>query len=1080
MLKRILCLGIFLSGLVIAQVETARIIGHIKDQSGAVIPGATITITNTGTQISHVTKAQPDGSYESIPLQVGSYRIAVEQAGFKRVVREGIVLQIQQTALVDIAMEVGQVNQQVEVTGAATLLTVNEATQGQVIDNRKIVDLPLNGRDYIQLGLLSSGTDPAATGARTGGFSASGQRSTQNNYLLDGVDNNDAQIAYQARQGEAVKPNVDAIQEFKVMTNSFSAQYGRATGAIINVTMKSGNNGLHGTLFEFVRNEKVDARNYFDLPGQSEPPFKRNQFGFSVGGPIIRNKTFFFADYEGSRIRQSNTNNSTLPTPAMVNGDFSQLLPGTVIYDPATYNASTGMRQPFSGNVLPKVRFDPIGAKLATFYPAPNKPGLNNNYLSNPPANVNLDHFDVKVDHTFSENDNVYTRFSYQRTVTPATPALPAPAFGSGTLSTETDIGNNYMLAYNHLFSPNFIVSTKVAWNRLYTDIEPPHEFYNQQLGLKGVATGIPGMAQFSISGYSNLGIGSTTPNLIGSQNRQLISDFTWIHDKHTVKFGINLSWLQSSLINPQDSQGIFSFNGSFTRDPKTARQGNSVADLLLGFPFQGQTSTWAYMNQRAPFYDFYALDEWRVTSRLTLNAGLRYEAHLPWVETRNGWANFDIDTNPARATLVAAKDGSRADRATIQPDLNDFAPRFGFAYILTNKTVMRGGLGIYYSQYEGFGGAQYLEINPPFEYKAVLTTDSVTPTILLSQGLPPNLVTPQNASNIQTSSYDRHLRHGYAEQLSYSLQRELPGDMLLEVGYYANAAHKLMRRTEGNYALPGPGVINSRRRYTSVQVPGSGVVVGPLAGTFRQEATVDSNFNSLQVKVEKRLAHGLSVLGSYMFSKAISNGRGESGAGGVANSLPQDPLNYRAERSIADEDRPHRLVASYVYELPVGRGKPFLGNANPVVNGVLGGWTTAGILTMTSGQLANLTDTGNPSNTGGPDRPNVLHDWHLASGQSLQHWFETTAFALNAPFTYGNAGRNLLRGPRQTNLDFAIYKGFRITERLRLQFRAEAFNATNTPAFGAPNAQVGAPAFGVISSAGTPRNLQAGLKAIF
>jgi hypothetical protein len=353
--------GIFVSGLVIAQVETARIIGHIKDQSGAVIPGATVTVTNTGTQISHVTKAQPDGSYESIPLPVGNYRITVEQTGFKRVVREGIVLQIQQTALVDIAMEVGQVNQQVEVTGAASLLTVNEATQGQVIDNRKIVDLPLNGRDYIQLGLLSSGTDPAATGARTGGFSASGQRSTQNNYLLDGVDNNDAQIAYQARQGEAVKPNVDAIQEFKVMTNSFSAQYGRATGAIINVTMKSGTNGLHGTLFEFVRNEKVDARNYFDLPGQSEPPFKRNQFGFSVGGPIIRNKTFFFGDYEGSRIRQSNTNNSTLPTPAMVNGDFSQLLPGTVIYDPATYDASTGARQPFSGNVIPKNRFDPIG-----------------------------------------------------------------------------------------------------------------------------------------------------------------------------------------------------------------------------------------------------------------------------------------------------------------------------------------------------------------------------------------------------------------------------------------------------------------------------------------------------------------------------------------------------------------------------------------------------------------------------------------------------------------------------------------------------------------------------------------------
>jgi len=504
------------------------------------------------------------------------------------------------------------------------------------------------------------------------------------------------------------------------------------------------------------------------------------------------------------------------------------------------------------------------------------------------------------------------------------------------------------------------------------------------------------------------------------------------------------------------------------------------VADLLLGYPFQGQTSTWAYMNQRAPFYNFYATDEWRATPRLTVTLGVRYEANLPWVETRNLWANFDLETNPGTPTLVAAKNGSRADRATIEPDLNDFAPRLGFAYRLSNKTVMRGGFGIYYAQYEGFGGAQYLEINPPFTYKAVLTTDSITPTILLSQGLPPNLVTPQNASNIQTSSYDRNMRHGYSESWSYSLQRELPGDILVEAGYYANEAHKLMRRTEGNYALPGPGNVNSNRRFRSVQVPPNGISVGPLAGDFRQEADVNSNFNSLQTKVEKRLAHGFSVLGSYMFSKTIANGRGESGSGGVGSDLPQNPLNYAAERSLADEDRPHRLVASYVYELPVGRGKPLLGNANRVVDAVLGGWTTAGIFTIASGQVVSLTVVGNPSNTGGPDRPNALHDWHLASGQNLQHWFDTSAFGLNAPFTFGNAGRNLLRGPHTTNLDFAIYKAFTVTERIRLQFRGEAFNSTNTPPFGAPNAQVGAGAFGVIGSAGTPRNLQFGLKAIF
>jgi Outer membrane receptor proteins, mostly Fe transport len=965
----LLLLGISMTSpvLLLAQVETARIIGSVKDQTGAVVPNAAITMLNTATNISYSTRSKADGSYESIPLHIGSYVVSAELAGFKRVVHEGIVLQIQQTALVDIVMEVGQVSQDVQVTGATPLLTVNEATQGQVIDNRKVVDLPLNGRDYVQLGLLSSGTNQPSKGARTGGFSASGMRSTQNNYLLDGVDNNNAQIAYQGLQAEAVKPNVDAIQEFKVMTNSFSAEYGRATGAIVNVTMKSGTNQVHGTAFEFIRNEKLDAKNFFDLPNRPKPPFKRNQYGFSAGGPIIPNKTFFFGDYEASRIRESSTFNNTLPTPAMVGGDFSQLLPGTLIYDPKTYDAATGLRMAFPGNIIPRSRFDPIGAKLASFYPAPNKPGLNNNYLANPPLHTDLDHFDVKVDHTFSSKDSVYTRVSYQKTVLPLSTSLPAPAFGSGRLSTTTNTGNNYMLAYNHVFTPAFILSLKAAWNRLYTDIEPPRHFYNQELGLKGVATTIPGMAQFTVAGYTTLGIGSTTPNLIGSQNRQLVDDFTWIHDKHTVKFGINFSWLQSSLINPQDSQGVFAFDGSFTRNPKTAREGNAVADLLLGNPFQAQVSTWAYMNQRAPFFDFYAQDEWRVTPRLTLNAGVRYELHLPWVETRNLWANFDTDTDPAHPALVLAKNGSREDRATIRTDANDVGPRFGFAYRATDKTVVRAGYGIYYAQYEGFGGAQYLEVNPPYTYKAVLSTDRVNPTLSLAQGLPAGTVSPQNAANIQTSSYDRNLRHGYAQQWSFSVQRELPGEMLLDAGYYANTAHKLMRRTEGNYALPGPGDVNSRRRYHAILVPPDNVLVGPLAGTFRQEATANSNFHSAQVKLEKRLSRGLSLLGSYMFSKTISDGRGESGAGGISNSLPQNPLDYRAERSLADEHRPHRFVMSYVYELPFGRGKPFLPNPSRLLNGLLGGWTTAGILTITSGQLVSLTVRGNPSNTGGP-----------------------------------------------------------------------------------------------------------------
>jgi hypothetical protein len=1067
-----------------AQVETARIIGSVKDQTGAVIPDAKVTLTNTQTNQSFETAARSDGSYESIPLRIGTYRVVVSKTGFKRAIREDIVLQIQQTLVADFTLEVGATTQEIEITASAPLLTLTEATQGQVIDNKKIVDLPLNGRDYVQLALLSAGVNPPAPGARTEGFSSSGMRASQNNYILDGVDNNNAQIAAQGRQGEAVKPNVDAIQEFKVLTNSFSAEYSRATGAVISVNLKSGTNALHGTAYEFLRNEKLDAKNFFDLPHQPKPPFKRNQYGFSLGGPIVKNKTFFFGDYEWLKIRESRTVNSTIPTQPMVKGDFSQLLPTTRIYDPATYNTTTRTRQPFPGNLIPSTRFDPIGARLAGLYPAPNKPDLTRNYLYNPPDQTNRDRWDIKIDHAFNSFHTISGRFSYQKDFEPASADIPAPAYGGANARDITTTGYNVMLAYTYVISPVLILSSKASWNALLTNLTPPPEVtrsLNAEYGIKGVDTTTPGMANIGVTGYSALGLGSTLPNRADSQNRQLIADLTWLKGKHSLKTGANLSWLQSHLANPNQALGVFSFDGGFTRNTQTTREGSSIADLLLGFPFQSQLSTPSYMNQRAPWFGFYVQDEWRMTARLTLSTGIRWDLRLPWVETRNLWANFDIDTNPARAQLVPARDGSRADRATIAPDRNDLAPRFGFAYTLTPKTVARGGYGVYFSQYEGMGGAQYLQTNPPFQYRAQIDTDRITPAIRMVNGIPPGTVTPQNARNIGTSSYQRDLRNAYSQQWNFNIQRELPGETVLEVGYYANKANKLMRRTEGNYALPGPGVVNARRRYTTVLVPGDNVLVGPLANTFRHEATANSNFHSLQTKVEKRFSAGLSLLGSYMWSKAISDGRGESAAGGVSNSLPQDPLNYRAERSLADEHRAHRFVVSYNYDLPFGRGKSHLANAGAIAEGFLGGWAIGGITTLSTGRLQNLSVQGNPSNTGNPDRPDVVGDWRLDSDQrTLERWFNTSAFVRNAAYSYGNAGRNLIEGPAEVNFDLAVYKSFTIREGMRLQFRAEAFNLMNTPQFGVPNAQVGNPAFGSIGSAGRPRNLQFGLKFVF
>jgi len=1067
-----------------AQVETGRIIGTVRDQSGAVIPDAVVTLTHTLTNQSLEVTARGDGTFESPPLRIGEYRAVAAKEGFKRAVRTGITLQIQQTVVVDFALEVGAMSQEISISAAAPLLTVTEATQGQVIDNQKIADLPLNGRDYVQLALLSAGVNRPAPGARTEGFSGSGMRASQNNYLLDGVDNNNAQIAAQGRQGEAVKPNVDAIQEFKVLTNAYSAEYSRATGAVIIVNLKSGTNELHGTAYEFLRNQKLDAKNFFDLPTEPRPPFKRNQYGFSLGGPVKKNQTFFFGDYEWMKIRESRTVNNTIPTTAMVRGDFSELLPGTRVYDPATYDAGTRQRQVFPGNVIPSSRFDRVGARLASLYPAPNKEGLTRNFLYNPADATNRDRWDIKLDHSLNSANSLFGRYSYQKDYEPGSPDLPGPAYGGSNARDITTTGHNFMVGYNRIITPAMALSAKIAWNALLTRITPPPEVkrsLNAEYGLRGVDNTTPGMAQINLTGYTALGLGSTLPNNADSQNRQAIADLSWLRGKHSLKTGANLNWLQSHLSNPNQALGVFSFDGSYSRHTQTLREGNSIADLLLGLPYQAQVSTPSYMNQRAPWYGFYVQDEWRVTSRLTLNLGLRWDIRLPWVETRNLWANFDIDTNPAAPQLVLARNGSRADRATIRPDRNDVAPRFGFAYSIFQHTVIRGGYGVYYSQYEGMGGAQYLQTNPPFQYRAQVDTDRITPSLTLAAGVPPGTVSPQNARNIGTSSYQRDMRNGYAQQWNFNIQRELPGQMVVEVGYYANTAHKLMRRTEGNWALPGPGAVNSRRRYQKIFVPRDEAVVGPLANTYRHEANANSNFHSMQVRVEKRLSAGLSLLGSYMWSKTISDGRGESAAGGVSDSLPQDPLNYRAERSLADEHRAHRFVVSQNYELPVGSGKRYLGNANRFIQGALGGWSITGITTLTSGRLVNLSVQGNPSNTGMPDRPDVVGSWRLSRDErSLDRWFNTAAFVRNQPYRYGNAGRNLIEGPGEVNFDLGVHKTFEVREGMRLQFRAEAFNATNTPHFGVPNAQVGNANFGTIGSADRPRNFQLGLKFIF
>jgi hypothetical protein len=1061
---------------VFAQSETGRVGGVITDANGAALVGVTVTLTNVGTNREIATKTDEAGRYVSVPLAIGNYRVTAALPGFKRTLRSGIILQVGETANVDITMLVGEINQEIEVTADASLLKTNEASQGQIIDSRRIVDLPLNGRDYLNLALLSGGTTQA--GGTFGGFSASGVRNTQNNFMLDGLDNNNNQIFAYAGRGEAVKPSVDGIQEFLVLTNSYSAQYGRAAGGVVNIAIKSGTNDFHGTAFEFIRNEALDARNFFAPVSQKKPPFKRNQFGFSFGGPVIKNKTFFFGDYEGTRIRESSIFNNTVATAKMRQGDFSAL--GVTIYDPATYDPVTGTRQPFQGNIIPANRIDPVARKVAALLPATTNANLSLNYLRVAPRREDVNKFDVRVDHNFSEHDNAYFRHSFSRSRRPDSSPLPGPLYSGLASQTYSDDGWNSGAVWNHTFSPSLTTSTRVGYSKILTILgSPTDKNLNAEVGLKGVSQTLPGGAHYLAAGYSQMGLGAFLPIIGGTSVRQIKNDTSWIKGGHTLTFGGDVMYRWEHSYGQEFANGRFFFNGRFTNNPKTGTGGDGFADFLLGIPNSSIVSTFQRYYAHSWLYSFYANDEWRVSRRLTLNAGVRYELYTWPYEINNGIANFDIDANPANPQLVFPKDGSNADRSTVAADTNNFAPRLGFTYQIGGRTVLRGGYGIFFANNEGAGGSQWIQQNPPFVRTVTLATDNITPGIILGNGVPDGTLDVKNLSNISLSSYERHPDLGYSQQWNLNIQRELAKDWLIEVGYYGSKSVHLLRRWDGNYALPGPGNVNARRRWRSVLLPGSSTPITPVSTVNIHRFDGSAEFNSLQAKVERRFARGFTLLASYNWSKTMSDMCQPANGTGCGGSNIQNPINQRAEWAVDDGHIGHRFVASYIWTLPFGGAQRWGKNWNGLVDAALGGWNLSGILTLTSGIPVNLAVAGNPSNSTGSDRPNVIGD-PRAGDRTIDRWFNTAAFAPNAQFTYGSAGRNLLTAPPYRNFDFAALKNFRVTERVTAQFRFEAFNFTNTPFFSPPNATVGSRDFGRISSAGRPRNLQLGMKIIF
>jgi hypothetical protein len=1052
-LARAVFAALALSGLpsaVAQQVDEAIIVGTVFDSSRSSVSGASVKLAHLATNAVTEVRTDARGEYRTPSLKIGEYVIAIEADGFKQSLQRGVVLEIGDVRKVDVVLEVGQTSESVNVEASAPLLQASDSTVGDVINNRQIEDMPLNGRDYLQLANLSSGTVSAAQGVEIGG-----QAGTQVAFLLDGQDNNNQQISTShSGQKEVVKPSVDAIEEFKVVTNGYSAEYGRSSSGVVSVAIKSGTNELHGSAFEFIRNDVVDAKNLF---ATYKPPYKRNQFGASAGGPVVHNKTFIFGDFEASYIRESTTTLSTVPTAAQRNGLFS-----TKIVDPYTGS-------PFSGNQIPASLLDPISLKILSFVPLPTSNTATSNYNYQSPSNQDNHRWDLRVDQIVDEKQNLFFRFSDQ--VSDAAVSSPLPPdngqYYAGTGATATD-SKSFVLGYNRIWSPTIVSSVRAGWN----DLDWTNYLPNQSLtgiGIPGVATANPGFSEMVITGYPSLGV-TNIPNADASQDRQLSADVTWSKGRHNFKFGVQEYWLQTNFLSSQRSSGIFNFNGQYTKNP--------LADFLLGAAYSDSLSTYSYLALRTPWTNFFAQDDWRITPKLTLNLGLRYEFDPPSVQKNNTISNFDLDSNPGHPVLVKA--GSEGDgiagRALQNVNYNQWAPRFGLAYSLDSKTVIRAGAGIFYSNLITEGGMQSLEINPPNNLRVSFTTNkALPPTLLLSDGFASNALNLSNASNVELVSYDRKGVTPADYQWNFNIQRQLPGGILFEIGYYGNKLDHMWRQIDGNPAPPEPGNINANRLYHSTLVPGTGDTI-TLADVVRIQKDGWSAYNGLQAKIEKRYTNGLTFIASYAYSKTIALGD----TAGVQNE--QD---WMADKAVSSLDVRQHFVGSAVYQLPFGQGRRFGSNWNRWTNGVLGGWSFAPIFTATAGMPLNVTVNGSPSNTGATtsvDRPNVVGNWQL-SNPSVAEWFNTAAFVANAPYTYGDAGRNIIRGPGLVDLDLALHKSFRITEKISAQLRVESFNATNTPALGAPNTVLGNALFGQITATAvgtSSRDNQLGLKVVF
>jgi hypothetical protein len=1095
----------FASHAALAQAATDAVVtGTVTDSSGSAIAGASITVTNVATGITTNTTSNKSGDYRTPPLKIGEYTLKIASSGFKQFDESEIILDIGSVRRIDAQLAIGGSIETVQVQATTEeLLQKSDSTVGTVITNQQIVELPLNagssGRDYLQLATLSPGTVPAAATStgNSGGITIGGQPGAQVAFLLDGIDNNNQQIlTAHTGQKEIIKPSIDAISEFKVVTTSYSAEYGRSSSGVISDDLKSGTNAIHGSGFEFLRNDYVDALPDFSA---TKLPFKYNDFGGTLGGPIRKDRAFIFGDVEFFRLRTQSTAYSLVPTDAQKSGQF--LSP---VYQPTTFNGTA--RTEYANNQITS-GLDPIAQTLLKYFPEPNFKGSGalaaNNYFFNQSGNENNYRWDVRADQTLSSRTTLYERYSSEQVRQALANSLP-PLDGQYYAGTGAQIIDSqaFVVGYDVTFTPHLLGSVRAGWNRLHWNESFPSQSLTG-VGIPGVATSAPGFSEILITNFSTIGV-SNVPNTDDSQNREVSASLSWNHNAHTLKFGYQGYWLQTNFNSSQLTSGIFSFNGQYTAKTPSATPTNDqrFADFLLGAVNQEKLSSPSILNFRSPYTHLFVQDDWKVKRSLTLNLGMRYELSPPAVDKHNKIANFDEDTDPANPQLIYAGEygDDRANRALQNVSYTGFAPRVGFAFSPENsKTVLRGGYGIFYSNAITVGGMQSMENNPPVNQLRLTTSPSaVAPSQFLHTGFPENALSLENANgkkNVTLVSFDRHSAIPVDQQWNLNVQRALPFGIVAEVGYYANKFDHNWWQVDGNPAPATPtaalpsGGINANRLYKSTtipDVPGDPTIfLGTVSRVWKEGW---SQYNGLQVKAEKRYAKGLTFLAGYSYSKTLGVGDTEDF---------QDPNNLLAERSVVGTDMRHHFVGSGVYNLPFGRGMQFGSNWNRWLDSALGGWQFSPIVTFSSGTPLDLTESNNPSNSGGTaDRPNQVGDPYRAGSvagnsncvapgagtHTAAQWFNPCAYQVQPSGTYGNAPRNSIVSPGVVNLDAGVHKSFAFGEHVKAELRLESFNVTNTPHFAAPALNVQSPTtLGTITTVnGNPRQNQIALKLLF